>query len=301
MKTRLAPSPTGALHLGNARTFLVNWALGRQNGWHIALRIDDLDGPRVKPWATDAALRDLRWLGIDWDEELPLPSTRIVRYGQAMEQLRHADVFICSCSRSDVEAASPGRAPDGSPVYGGNCIGRPVSDQTSDCLRIIGNTIDTDRVLIGSPSSMSASTFGPFVIRRTGGEPSYQWTSTIDDHDFGITHVIRGNDLTVSSARQTYLRQQLWPGLQPLTHWHLPLIVGPDGRKLAKRHGDTRLSHLREAGWTPDRVRGLCGTWTGIATSGEPMSSQDWVERLHMPAIPPESAVFDPAAHGLSF
>ena len=121
--TRLAPSPTGALHLGNARTFLVNWLLARQNGWRILLRIEDLDGPRIKRGADQQAIEDLRWLGIDWDEGPIYQSARTAAYDEAIRRLMDsAHTFICTCSRKDVEtAASAPHASDGAAIYPGTC------------------------------------------------------------------------------------------------------------------------------------------------------------------------------------
>ena len=124
--TRLAPSPTGALHLGNARTFLINWLLARQNGWKILLRIEDLDGPRIKPESAEQAMADLRWLGIDWDDGPIYQSARRAIYKQAVDQLiQSGDAYACICTRKEVElAASAPHAEDGAAVYPGSCRGR---------------------------------------------------------------------------------------------------------------------------------------------------------------------------------
>src|SRR5437016_3403105 len=126
MKTRLAPSPTGALHLGNARTFLINWLLARQLGWNVLLRIEDLDGPRIKPGADRQAIDDLRWLGLDWDEGPVYQSTRKQDYRAAIEKLlSDGAAYPCVCSRKEVEhAASAPHAEDGAAVYPGTCRGR---------------------------------------------------------------------------------------------------------------------------------------------------------------------------------
>ncbi|MEM7807257.1 MAG: glutamate--tRNA ligase family protein [Planctomycetota bacterium] len=299
--TRIAPSPTGALHLGNARTFLINWALARRAGWKVLLRFDDLDGPRVRQSAVDQARQDLEWLGLDWDEELPLPSTRLDRYREMLRSTRvERCMFACSCTRSQLEARQPKRAQDGSVIYDGHCSEANLERVADACLRMqVPASVDVV-TMSGTADSVPIGHAGAFVVRRVGGAPAYQWTSAIDDHDAQITDIVRGTDLRLSSARQAYLRTLISPTAPAIRHLHVPLVVGPDGRKLSKRHGDTRLAHLREAGWSAGRVRGLCGFWTGIAEEGDELKPTDWVERLDIRAIPKDNIVFSPADHGIA-
>ncbi|HEY7088941.1 MAG TPA: tRNA glutamyl-Q(34) synthetase GluQRS [Tepidisphaeraceae bacterium] len=295
--TRLAPSPTGALHLGNARTFLVNWLLARQNGWRIVLRIEDLDGPRVKRGADEQAIEDLRWLGIDWDEGPIYQSRRIVSYRKALEKLlEQGDAYFCGCTRQEVESSqSAPHAEDGSVIYPGTCRKLNLTDPTKavfafggapKCVRfknIPGSISFTDQFC--GPQSFDAPTrIGDFVIGKLVDAPSYQLAVVVDDAAMGVTDVVRGDDLLDSAARQMLLYGHLKLG-DPPRYWHLPLVVGPDGKRLAKRHGDTRISFYRQQGVSAGRVRALLGRWCGIEHDDE-ISVEELLARFSIERIP---------------
>jgi glutamyl-tRNA synthetase len=261
--TRLAPSPTGALHLGNARTFLVNWLLARQRDWRIILRVEDLDGPRIKAGADRQAVEDLQWLGLDWDEGPVHQSTRIHLYENTINQLiRSGDAYPCICSRKEVDlAASAPHAEDGATVYPGTCRGRfPTIDAARDqsgrepAVRFaVPPGVVRYRDEVRGEQAVNVSTrLGDFVIAKatTGTScppgrwtPAYQLAVVVDDADMGVTDVVRGDDLLDSAPRQVLLYRALGLAGRVPKYYHLPLVVGPDGRRLAKRHGDTRLSH----------------------------------------------------------
>jgi glutamyl-tRNA synthetase len=273
--TRLAPSPTGALHLGNARTFLVNWLLARQNGWRIVLRIEDIDGPRIKRGADQQAIEDLRWLGIDWDEGPVYQSSRRDCYAGAIEQLVAAGhAYPCVCSRKEVEqAASAPHAEDGGAVYPGTCRGRykSIAEATSASgkapairFHVPPGVVRFVDHVVGQQSCDVEKTLGDFVIAKADGTPAYQLAVVVDDADMGVTHVVRGDDLLDSTPRQILLYRALGLEAKLPTYYHLPLVVGPDGRRLAKRHGDTRLSHYRQRGVTPARILALLARWMGV-------------------------------------
>jgi glutamyl-tRNA synthetase len=278
MLTRLAPSPTGALHLGNARTFLINWALARQNGWRILLRIEDLDGPSIKRNADRMAIDELSWLGIDWDVGPVYQSTRRAVYDQAVERLLEAGVaYPCICTRREVDlAASAPHAEDGSSIYPGTCRGRFRS--LADARREAGREpvvrfcmpdgiVGFEDQFRGHSSHNVATELGDFVIRKSDGTAAYQLAVVVDDSDMGVTHVVRGDDLIDSTPRQIALFRALGRGNAIPQYFHLPLVVGTDGRRLAKRHGDTRLATYRNRGVPARRVLQILAEWSGIDPS----------------------------------
>lgn len=278
LRTRLAPSPTGALHLGNARTFLLTWLWARTRGAEVVLRVEDLDGPRVKRGAVEEALEDLRWLGLDWDGEVLHQSTRTAAYEQALDALRAAGrVYPCVCTRQEIEAAAsaPNEGDEG-PPYPGTCRGRFAS--ADDAQRTTGRApawrFRLDQVaytyrdeVLGLVTRDLARDGGDFVVAKKTGEAAYQLAVVVDDAAQGVTDVIRGDDLVPSTPRQLLLYEAL--GLTAPRFAHLPLVRGEDGRRLAKRHGDTRLSHYRACGVRPERVVGLLAAWSGLGARGD--------------------------------
>lgn len=304
-KTRLAPSPTGALHLGNARTFLVNWALARQNGWRILLRMEDLDGPRIKPDAAEQALEALTWLGMDWDEGPVYQTDDLTPYEQALGQLIDAGkAYPCRCTRSQILAASVS-APHGGQHelrYPGTC--RPAPNEQVDRslladpgvawrLRTPDEAITIDDVFGGSSVFNPQQEVGDFLIATKGGQPIYQLSVVIDDHRQGVTQIVRGDDLLPSAARQAVVYRQL--GLGPLpAYTHVPLVVGEDGRRLAKRHGDTRVLHYKQQRVPPERVIGLIASWCGVQPR-EAMCAEEFAQRFNLNGLPIEKVVFTAA------
>ncbi len=302
--TRLAPSPTGALHLGNARTFLINYLLARTKGWRVLMRMEDLDGPRVKAGSVDQALDELRWLGLTWEDPIVYQSHRELIYQDALEQLiATGEAYPCTCSRKDVELA--GGAPhddDNVTTYPGTCRGRWASGDhaTEKSGRPVAwrvhcpaEPIRFTDAAAGEQEFDLATTCGDFIVFRNEGLASYQLAVTVDDAEACVDQIVRGDDLLESAGRQIHLRQLLNLGPKP-TYWHLPLVVGPDGRRLAKRHGDTRLAHYRDAGASAQRVLGLLGYWTGLLDSRREATMQELIERFDMSRMPRERVVFGP-------
>ena len=302
--TRLAPSPTGALHLGNARTFLVNWLLARQRGWRIALRVEDLDGPRIKRGADLHAIEDLRWLGIDWDEGPFYQSSRRPAYDGAVARLTESGhTFICTCSRKDVEqAASAPHASDGAAVYPGTCRNArhepPPGAPFAVRFRVPDQVIMFDDAFAGRQSFDVARQLGDFVIAKADGTVAYQLAVVVDDAAQGVTHVVRGDDLLDSTPRQMLLYRALGLADRIPTHFHLPLVAGPDGRRLAKRHGDTRLASYRDGGVPAGRVLKLLASWCGIddVPGDDVRAAADLVERFDLARLPRTPIVFDARA-----
>lgn len=291
---RLAPSPTGAQHVGNARTYLLAWLSARSQGGQVVLRIEDIDSPRVKPWAMQQAIDDLAWLGLDWDIGPIIQTQRLERYQQVLAELQQRElVYPCTCTRSDIEAAAsaPHVGQEG-PVYPGTCAQRTAADAASITMpyawrfRLNRHQPQEYSDMIRGPESCDTVTeLGDFVLGKMDGSPAYQLAVVIDDHDQGVTEVIRGDDLVPSTFRQLAIYQSL--GWSPPRFGHVPLVIGPDGRRLAKRHGDTRISILRERGIPAERLVGFLAWSAGLQSTPAPVSasellSQD-VTRLIVP------------------
>ncbi len=309
--TRLAPSPTGALHLGNVRTFVLNALLARQGGWRVRMRVEDLDSPRVKAGADAAMLEELRWLGLKWEGPIVYQSSRMDAYRAAWEALRRQGaVYPCTCSRKDVQAAaSAPHGEAGQAAYPGTCRpmpagGRGIGSVTASgreewglppscAWRVIvnGEPIVVRDEFAGERAFDLSRTCGDFVIWTRGGQAAYQLAVVVDDAEAGVDAIVRGDDLLESAARQTHLRRLLGLG-GAVRYWHLPLVVGEDGRRLAKRHGDTRLSHYRSAGATRERVLGLVGYWSGMLASRREAGWDELGRRFDLGRLPRGPVVF---------
>lgn len=302
--TRLAPSPTGALHLGNVRTFLVNWLLAAQRSWRVLMRVEDLDGPRVKSGAAAKMLDELAWLGLTWSGPVVYQSQRHGAYESALRQLVKAGAaYPCTCSRRDAQlAAGAPHADDGTAAYPGTCRGRYASAEAAAAatgrpaawrIRVPDEAIAFDDRFAGPQGFLLPWVCGDFVVFKNDGTAAYQLAVVVDDAESGVDAVVRGDDLLDSAARQIHLRRVLRIGPEP-EYWHLPLVVGPDGRRLAKRHGDTRLAHYRRAGATPQRILGLLGYWSGAIDRRRDASLDELVERFDIARLPRRPVAFGP-------
>lgn len=303
---RLAPSPTGAQHVGNARTYLVAWLAARSAGGRVVLRIEDIDSPRIKPWATQQALEDLRWFGLDWDEGPDvggphgpyLQTERRELYIAALQQLQRAErVYPCTCSRSDVLAAAsaPHVGQDG-PVYPAICASRCSADAMSlppgsFCWRYRLDTLEDGYhdLVQGRIACQPACQLGDFALFKADGTPSYQLAVVVDDAAMGISQVVRGEDLIPSTFRQRAIARDL--GLPAPAVGHVPLVIGEDGRRLAKRHGDTRIAVLREQKHDSRRLVGFLAQSLGLIEVAEPITPRellaefDWQKMARNPFV----------------
>jgi len=297
-RTRVAPSPTGALHLGNARTFLVNWAMARQRGWRIVLRIEDLDTPRVKPGTIEQTIDLLAWLGMDWDEGPVVQSADLAPYADAMHRLAHAGrVYPAPQSRREIDRAAS------APQEGAREARFPPELRPDERPRRFEPAGDPWRFAV-EPGPVSfedgfagrcdpdpASEVGDFIVWTRSDLPAYQLAVVVDDARQGIDRIVRGDDLIGSAGRQLLLHRALGLGPEP-AYWHLPLVRGEDGRRLAKRHGDTRLDTYRSRGVPPERVIGLCGFWCGIAPARRAMDLMEFREAFDLTIMDRRDVIF---------
>jgi glutamyl-tRNA synthetase len=266
---RLAPSPTGLLHLGHARTFWTAQERARARGGTLILRNEDIDSTRFKLEFVAQMIEDLRWFGLEWSEGPDCggpfapynQSERMDFYRAALEKLRAGGwVYPCTCSRQDIRAAT--RAPhaneDDEPIYPGTCRERTISEcrgqNFSWRFRVPdGETIAFTDGNCGGQKFVAGQDFGDFVVWRHDGVPAYQLACVVDDAAMGITEVVRGADLLVSTARQLLLYRAL--GLPPPEFFHCELLCDESGQRLAKRHDALSLRAMREQGVSAAQLR----------------------------------------------
>jgi glutamyl-tRNA synthetase len=290
VRGRFAPSPSGELHLGNARTALLAWLQARAAGGRFVLRVEDLDPGRSRLEHRTGQLDDLRWLGLDWDEgpdvggeHAPyLQSRRGDLYEAALHRLREQGLlYACHCSRKEIAAAAnaPHADDDEGPPYSGRCAhlpedaaaGRPAAIR----LRVPPGEVEF-LDLVGGPRSFSPRReTGDFVVRRKDGVASYQLAVVVDDHEMRITHVVRGADLLSSTARQILIYRAL--GLPEPLWMHVPLLLGPDGERLSKRHGAISVRRYREQGAAPQALVGWLAASCGLVRTGAEISPTELI------------------------
>ena len=308
---RLAPSPTGALHLGNVRTFMIAWLRARSRGGKVIFRMEDLDHPKDKPGAASQEVEDLKWLGFDWDEEY-VQSERIDCYRQALDSIREL-VYPCICSRRDVESAQSAPHAGEQMFYPGTCRGRFKSwDEAKEfltasrasrdprdssvsrtpCWRFKvpeGARVAFEDAFAGHYEQDVSRTLGDFPLARDEFGAGYTLACTVDDLLMGVTEVVRGDDLLAATPAQILLTRALSKavdGCRLPSYCHVPLVVGRDGKRLAKRHGDTRIATFRAEGRRPEEILGLLAASCGWAERGERVSLVDLVPRFDLGTIP---------------
>jgi glutamyl-tRNA synthetase len=294
---RFAPSPTGRLHLGNVRSALAGWLWARSSGGRFLLRIEDLDRERCRPEYTDAILEDLSWLGLDWDGPVWRQSARAAEYDAAIDALKAKGLaYPCWCSRAEVARAASAPHGEEGPIYPGTCRRAPQPKEgRQPAWRFVagpGEVRFVDAVRGESVQDVQRQV-GDFVIRRADGVASYQLAVVVDDAASGVTHVLRGDDLLASTPRQLQLQAAL--GLPRPTYAHVPLLVQPDGKRLAKRDGASTVAGLRGAGWSAERVLGLLASTLGLG-DGAPTTAARLLPRFALAVIPRQPAIFDEAA-----
>ncbi len=271
---RFAPSPTGRIHLGTARTALVAWLRARASGGAFVLRLEDLDRPRVVPGAAAALSADLRWLGLDWDEGPDVggrfapyvQSERTERYRAALMTLRdRGHVYPCTCSRKEIAEIASAPHDGAGPLYPGTCRAGPTRPERPAAFRF---ALDEPPrfVDVGKGPSPPGLGAGDFVVARADGGLSYQLAVVVDDAAMRITEVVRGDDLFDSTPQQLALYRAL--DLEAPSFLHVPLVLGPDGARLAKRHGAVSIHELRERGHEPSELVGWLAHGLGLVDAG---------------------------------
>ena len=293
MRQRFAPSPTGRLHLGNARSALLGWLLARAEGGEFLLRIEDLDPERSSAAATDGIYEDLRWLGLDWDGPVWKQSERAEAYQAALRALEAAGrVYPCWCSRAEIaRAASAPHAGEEGPRYPGTCAqGAAAKSGRSPALRFraaSGETAFVDE-LHGPCSQDVAAVVGDFVVRRVDGVASYQLAVVVDDAAQQISNVLRADDLLSSTARQLQIYEAL--GLKAPRFAHVPLLVDEEGKRLAKRDGALTIAALRAAGRSAEEVVGWLAKLSGLG-GGAPVKASALISGFSLAKVSRAPAV----------
>ena len=257
MRTRFAPSPTGVLHIGGARTALFNWLLARRHGGAFVLRIEDTDTERSTRESIDQIIEAMTWLGLEADEGPFLQTDRLDRYRAVARQLLDAGLaYRCYCSREELAAMREDQRSRGlKPRYDGRC--RTRTDPVPGAESVVRfKTPEAGRVrvrdLIRGEVTFDNSELDDLVILRSDGVPTYNFSVVVDDSDMGITHVVRGDDHLNNTPRQINILNAL--GLRPPEYAHVPMILGADGGRLSKRHGAVNVTDYREAGYLPEAV-----------------------------------------------
>jgi glutamyl-tRNA synthetase len=296
---RFAPSPTGVLHVGNLRTALLAWLFARSAGGRFLMRVEDLDRQRVKPGFEARQLADLAAIGIDWDGPVVRQSERLERYADALGRLdRDGLTYPCWCTRAEIrEAASAAHGPLPEGAYPGTCRELTARERAErDAarrppalrLRAGGERVAFRDRLLGDQEGQ----VDDFVLRRGDGTPAYNLAVVVDDAEQGVGEVVRGADLVDSTPRQLLLARLL--GLPEPRHAHVPLVLGPDGARLAKRHGAVTLADLAAAGRTPADAVAWMAASAGMAEPGDPVAVRDLVERFDPARLPREPTTLDP-------
>jgi len=251
--SRFAPSPTGYLHIGGARTALFSWLLARAAGGEFRLRIEDTDRERSTPEATDAIIDSMQWLGLDHDGEIVFQSTRADRHNAVIDRLiETGHAYYCRCSKEDVDAMREKAMKEGrKPKYDGTCRDKGL---TSGVVRLKapqeGATGFDD--MVKGFISVENSEMDDMILRRTDGTPTYNLAVVVDDHDMGVNRVLRGDDHVNNTPRQILIYKAL--GWDIPRFGHVPMILGPDKKKLSKRHGALSVMEYEKMGYLPEAV-----------------------------------------------
>jgi glutamyl-tRNA synthetase len=296
--TRFAPSPTGFLHIGGARTALFNWLYARGRGGKMLLRIEDTDRERSTKAAIDAILDGLTWLGIDWDGEAIYQYSRAARHREVAEAMLAAgNAYYCYATPDELkDMREKARAEGRSKLYDGRWRDRDPSDAPPDVKPVIrlkapltGETVIEDQVQ--GRVAWQNENLDDLVLLRSDGSPTYMLAVVVDDHDMGVTHIIRGDDHLTNAARQKQIYDALgWP--VPVMS-HIPLIHGPDGAKLSKRHGALGVDAYRAMGYLPIAMRNYLVRLGWAHGDQEIFSTDEMIKAFDLPQIGRSPARFD--------
>jgi len=296
--TRFAPSPTGFLHIGGARTALFNWLYARHHGGLFRLRIEDTDRKRSTPEAIEAILEGMKWLGLEWDGEVVYQSQRAERHAAvAHELLAQGRAYRCYASQEELEEMRAKAKAEGRPMrYDGRWRDRDPAEAPPGVAPVIrlkapqsGETVIDDQVQ--GRVRVANEQLDDMVLLRADGSPTYMLSVVVDDHDMEITHVIRGDDHLTNAFRQTQLYNAL--GWEPPAFAHIPLIHGPDGAKLSKRHGALGIEAYREMGYLPEALRNYLLRLGWGHGDEEIISTEQAIAWFDLPAVGRSAARFD--------
>ena len=285
MDGRFAPSPTGSLHVGNLRTALLAWLFARSAGSRFLMRVEDLDRQRLRAGCEEEQLADLSAVGIDWDGPVARQSERLELYEDALEQLdRDGRLYPCYCTRAEIrQAASAPHGPPDEGRYPGTCHELTAAERAEReaagrlpalRLRAGAERVAFEDRLMGASDGICDD----FVVRRNDGAPAYNLAVVVDDAAQGVEEVVRGADLLDSTPRQLLLARML--GLAAPRHAHVPLVLGNDGARLAKRHGSVTLADRRALGESDAEVLSWLASSAGLAEPGERVGAPALVERF---------------------
>jgi glutamyl-tRNA synthetase len=297
---RFAPSPTGFLHIGGARTALFNWLFARHHGGVFRLRIEDTDRQRSTPEAVAAIIDGLSWLGLDWDGEIVHQFARAARHAEIARELLARDrAYYCYCTPAELETMRErARAEKRSVRYDGTWRDRDPAEAPQGVAPVIrlkapqaGAT--TIRDLVQGEVTVSNSELDDLILLRADGTPTYNLSVVVDDHDMGVTHVIRGDDHLNNAFRQTQIYRALDWRLPEFAH--VPLIHGPDGAKMSKRHGAIGAEQYRELGYLPEALRNYLLRLGWSHGDDEIISTEDAIRWFDIGQVGRAAARFDQA------
>ena len=295
VRTRFPPSPTGALHLGGARTALFNWLFARHHGGTFVLRMEDTDRQRSKDEHVTSIIEAMDWLGLDYDEGPFYQTQRFDRYREAIDGLLASGrAYWCHCTPEELkQKREDAMATGGKPMYDGTCREKGLGPAEGAVVRLKGpRTGSTDFMdLVKGPISWSNSELDDLVILRSDGSPTYHLAVVVDDIDMRISHVIRGDDHVSNTPRQILIYQAL--GAKPPLFGHVPMILGPDKTRLSKRHGATAVIDYREQGYLPEAMINALARVGWSHGDQETFSREELIELFNLDSVGKSAAVFD--------
>lgn len=296
--TRFPPSPTGFMHIGTARTALFNWLYARHSGGKMLFRIEDTDRERYDPKHVDAIINGMNWLGIDWDGGPPVSQyEQRARHAEvAHELVKNGQAYFCYCTPEELEGMREKARAEGRPQF----YDRRWRDSTATPPDGIKPVIRIKAPLEGTRTvndkvqgdvTVNAEQLDDMIILRSDGVPTYMLAVVVDDHDMGVTHVIRGDDHLNNTFRQNMIYEAM--GWDIPTYAHLPLILGPDGAKLSKRHGATSVEEYRDMGYLPEAMRNYLTRLGWAHGDDEIFTTEQAIEWFDLPGIGQAAARFD--------
>lgn len=296
--TRFAPSPTGYLHIGGARTALFNWLFARHHGGRFLLRIEDTDRERSTESAIAAIFEGLKWLGLDWDEDPVFQASRMSRHAEVAQRLlSEGNAYYCYASQAELEEMREKARAEGRPIrYDGRWRDRDPADAPPGVKPVVrfrspneGETIVRDHVMgeVRFPNEQ----LDDLIILRSDGTPTYNLSVVVDDHDMAITHIVRGDDHLTNAGRQSQIYAALGWDIPEFAH--VPLIHGPDGAKLSKRHGALGAEAYRDMGYLPEAMRNYLVRLGWSHGDDEIFSTDQAIEWFNLESIGRSPARFD--------